>query len=93
MPAAVKEAVYTFDKEEDSFKIKCDVHPWMSAYVSVLSHPYFSVTGTAGEYKIEGLPAGDYEIEAWHERLGTQVAQVTVADGGAGAADFSFSAK
>jgi plastocyanin len=78
MPPTVKEATTTFDKEEALFHIKCDVHPWMSAYVAVFTHPFFSVTSTDGKYTISGLAPGTYTITAWHERLGTQTATVTV---------------
>jgi len=79
MPGSVGSAEYSFDKPESMFKIKCDVHPWMGAYVAVMEHPYFSVTGTDGKFGIDGLPAGTYEVEAWHERLGTQTFKVTIA--------------
>jgi plastocyanin len=89
MPATVKEANYTFDKEE-VFKVKCDVHPWMGAWVGVFAHPFHGVTGTGGNFSLEGLPAGTYEIEALHERLGTLTAQVTVAEGESATQDFTF---
>ncbi|NIL99374.1 MAG: TonB-dependent receptor [Acidobacteria bacterium] len=89
MPAAVTTSEYVFDKEE-IFKIKCDVHPWMGAWVGVFSHPFHGVTGTDGGFSLDGLPAGDYEIEAVHERLGTLTAQVTVADGESATRDFVF---
>ena len=78
MPATVKEATVKFDKAESVFNIKCDVHPWMSAYLGVYTHPFYSVTSTDGKFTISGLDAGTYEITAWHERLGTQTASVTV---------------
>jgi plastocyanin len=90
MPASRTEAVETFNQVEEMFKIKCDVHPWMNAYVAVTSHPFFSVTADDGVFSIEGLPAGEYEIEAWHERLGTQTAALTVADGAAESVDLVF---
>ena len=90
MPATVKEATVTFEKAEDNFPIKCDVHPWMNAYIGVFSHPFFSVTTTDGKYTISGLDPGTYEITAWHERLGTQTASVTVAASGAKTQDFKF---
>jgi plastocyanin len=91
MPANVKEASATFDKPEGLFQIKCDVHPWMNAYVSVFTHPFFSVTGTDGKFTISGLEPGTYEITAWHERLGTQTATVTVGANETKSQNFKFS--
>ena len=90
MPPTLKEASTVFQKPEAVFHVKCDVHPWMSAYVSVFNHPFFSVTGADGKFTISGLDAGTYEITAWHERLGTQTASVTVAATGAKTQDFKF---
>ena len=92
MPATVKEATTAFDKEEAILHIKCDVHPWMSAWVAVFTHPFFSVTSTDGKYTISGLDPGTYEITAWHERLGTQTATVTVGSTGTKAQNFKFAA-
>ena len=92
MPATVKEATITFDKEESVFPTKCDVHPWMNAFVGVFTHPFFSVTSADGKFTISGLDPGTYEITAWHERLGTQTASVTVAATGAKTQDFKFAA-
>ena len=78
MPGNVKEATTTFEKPENVFHIKCDVHPWMSAYIGVYAHPFFSVTGTDGKFTIANLDPGTYEITAWHEKLGTQTASITV---------------
>ena len=91
MPAAIKRATFSFTDEEPAFRIKCDVHPWMSTYLGVFSHPYFAVTGTDGSFAIPGLPAGTYEIEAWHERLGTLKSPVTLLDGLTAMVDLTFS--
>ena len=91
MPAAVTEAKYTFDKEELMFKIKCDVHPWMNAWVGVMTHPFFDVTGQDGKFEIKNLPAGTYEIEVWHERLGTKSSSVTVGADDTKTVDFTLS--
>jgi plastocyanin len=92
MPANVKEATATFDKEEAVFHIKCDVHPWMSAWVGAFTHPFFSVTKADGKYTISGLDAGTYEITAWHERLGTQTATVTIGANETKPQNFKFAA-
>ncbi|MBA3886997.1 MAG: carboxypeptidase regulatory-like domain-containing protein [Acidobacteria bacterium] len=90
MPATRKEATGTFEREEAVFQIKCDVHPWMSAYVGVFNHPFFSVTGTDGKFTIAGLDPGTYVLTAWHERLGTQTATVTIGAGESKAQNFKF---
>jgi plastocyanin len=79
-----------FSVSEVMVKVKCDVHPWMNAYVGVLEHPYFSVSGNDGTFQISNLPAGDYVLEVWHETYGTQTQSVTVGDGEVNA-DFAFS--
>lgn len=90
-PIQGMETTRTFDEPEVMIRFKCDVHPWMSAYMGVLEHPFFAVTGADGTYSIEGLPAGTYELEAWHEELGTRTASVTVTEDGSAEADFDFS--
>ena len=90
MPATSKEATTTFAKPEPIFQIKCDVHPWMSAYIGVFTHPFFATTGTDGKLTIPGLDAGTYEITAWHERLGTQMGTVTVSGSDSKTQDFKF---
>ncbi|PYR92445.1 MAG: hypothetical protein DMF84_13120 [Acidobacteria bacterium] len=90
MPATVKEATTKFDKEEGVFHIKCDVHPWMSAYMAVFTHPFFSATSTDGKFTISGLDPGTYEITAWHEKLGTQTASVTVGASDTKTQNFKF---
>ena len=58
-------------KAAEFFKVKCDVHPWMNAWVGVFDHPYHTVTGDDGTYQLEttGLPNGDYELVFWHEKF------------------------
>lgn len=71
-------------------KIKCDVHPWMFAYVGVFDHPFFSATGTTGSFTIKDLPPGKYTLEAWHNKYGTQTAEVEVKEGETKNVDFTF---
>ncbi|MBI3331077.1 MAG: carboxypeptidase regulatory-like domain-containing protein [Candidatus Omnitrophica bacterium] len=82
-----------FTKPELGVSFKCNVHPWMQAYGHVLEHPFFGVTGPDGAFAISGLPAGTYEVEAWHEKYGTQTQSVSVADGESKSVDFTFKAK
>jgi len=91
MPDFRKEMQISFDKPEFMFQIRCDVHPWMQAWMAVMSHPFFAVTGSNGKFEIKNLPAGTYEIEAWHEKLKDKTAIVTVTDNSTQKVDFTFS--
>ena len=79
-----------FTSPEVMVHIKCDMHTWMSAYVGVLDHPYFAVTGAAGNFELRQLPPGTYTVEAWHEKLGTQTQKVTLAEKGSAEVTFTF---
>lgn len=91
MPAPGTRFTRTFEKPE-IVAFRCDVHPWMRAWVAVEPHPFFAVTGPDGRYAIRDLPAGTYTIQAWHEKLAPQAFTVTVADGEAKEHDVSFTA-
>jgi plastocyanin len=69
---------HVFTTPEVMVPFKCDVHNWMNAWVGVLTHPFYAVSGTGGAFEITGLPPGTYTIEVWHEKLGTQTQSVTV---------------
>lgn len=81
---------HTFTAPEIMVPFKCDVHGWMNAYVGVVSHPYYAVSANGGVFELSGLPPGTYEIEAWHEKLGTQMQTVTVGEKESKAIDFAF---
>jgi len=72
-------------KAAEYFRVKCDVHPWMSAYIAVFEHPFFAVTKDDGTYKIpiKGLADGDYTLTFWHEKYATDPVEekITVKDG------------
>jgi len=59
--------------------LKCNPHPWMRAYVFILNHPYAAVTDEEGRFSIGDIPAGSYEVRAWHEGFGDKsLGRVTV---------------
>ena len=91
MPKVVKEKAIKMAKAENFIKIKCDVHSWMKAYISVFDHPYFAVTDDSGHYQIDNIPPGDYEVIAWQEKFKDKTlnASVTVSDS-ASAQNFTF---
>jgi plastocyanin len=82
--------VRTFARQEVMVPVKCNVHPWMKAYIGVVSHPFFAVTGDDGAFTIKGLPPGTYTLQTWHEKYGTREQQVTVGPKETKTVDFSF---
>jgi hypothetical protein len=70
-----------FPKAEPVFHVKCDVHPWMSAYLATFTHPFFGVSNSQGTVELNNLPAGTFQIQAWHEKYGVQTQSVSVSAG------------
>jgi hypothetical protein len=66
---------------EPPFRVKCDVHPWMTAWIGVFNNPYFAVTASDGSFSIPHVPPGTYTLTAWQEVLPQQQQSVTVTDG------------
>ena len=58
--------------------VKCDVHPWMSAWVGVFDNPFFAVTQDDGKFEIKNIPAGTYKLVASHEMFGRQEQSINV---------------
>ena len=68
-------------KKEGTFKVNCDVHPWMRAWILVLPTRAYVITDENGSYKIEGVPPGKHKVKIWHERLGEKETEIEVAAG------------
>lgn len=68
----------TFSNPELMIPIKCNQHPWMHMYLSVIGNPFFAVTGKDGKFTLQGLPPGTYTIAAVQEKYGEKTQTVTV---------------
>jgi hypothetical protein len=75
--------VFIFDKPERFLKLKCDVHDWMFAWVTVVDHPWFAVTDKDGNFKIANVPPGKYSVVALHRKAGSSSKDVEVKDASA----------
>lgn len=82
--------VKKFKNAEMAIRMKCDIHPWMTAFLFAMDHPFFATTDESGAYTIQGLPPGDYTLVAWHEKYGEQETAITITEGEDTAADFTF---
>lgn len=82
----------TYNAEEVAVPVKCNVHPWMHAFIAVVKGPH-AVTDDSGTFKLDNVPPGTYTLTAWQETYGVQTAKVTVVAGKTSNVDFSFKAK
>jgi len=92
-PAESEERTKVFKRPERAIQMGCDFHGWMKAFIFAMDHPYFAVTDEQGQFKIAGLPAGEYTVAAWHEKLGEEEATIKVGAGGSQELAFSFKEK
>jgi hypothetical protein len=76
---------------EQAIQLKCDIHFWMSAYLHVVQHPFFAVTGDDGSFVITGVPPGNYTLAAWHESLKPQPQNISLSAGEVKEVDFIVS--
>jgi plastocyanin len=72
---------FVYEKPEEFLQFKCDVHPWMFSYVSVLNHPFYAVTSEDGHFEIKGLPDGKYKVKFKHRKAGEKIQEIEVKGG------------
>jgi hypothetical protein len=93
-PVQGMESEKTFANREVLVRFKCDVHPWMFAYVGVMDHPFFAITDKDGKFKLPAdLPAGKYTLVAYHLKAGEASQEVTVGDADKKEANFALEVK
>ena len=71
-------------------KVYCNIHSHMSATILVLDHPYFVIPNLDGTFELPGVPAGQYALVGWHERVGERRVEVKVERGKAATVDISL---
>ena len=89
---ATRGAVFEFRPKSEEFMLElgCDIHKWMRAYVGVVNHPYFAVSGDGGTFEIDNVPAGTQTIQVWHEAYGKLTKTVSVQSGAVANIEFTY---
>ncbi len=80
-------------EKPEVIKVTCDAHGWMHGWWVATDTPYFAVTDDKGNYSIKDVPAGDYTVEVWQEKLGTDDQKASVKDGATATTNFSLKPK
>jgi plastocyanin len=91
-PSGSKAQVVTYERSTIGDSYVCDIHPWMSAYVCAIDHPFFALTGPDGRFELPELAPGKYRLTAWQEKCGRVRAEFTVPPGGTAEVSFQVSA-
>ncbi|MEB2360738.1 MAG: carboxypeptidase regulatory-like domain-containing protein [Bryobacterales bacterium] len=91
-PPGADPIIQVFNRPEATIPVKCNQHPWMRAYIHVISHPFYALSGEDGTFEIKGLPPGKYQLEAVHEEYGASTQEVTVAAKQSVPVEFKFQA-
>lgn len=86
---------FTFPAAENFLRVKCDVHPWMFAWITVVDSPYFAVTGKDGTFKISNVPPGKYTLTALHRKAAPtgMDKEIEVKEGETAKVDFTLEIK
>lgn len=79
-----------FARPEVMIPVHCNEHPWMKAYIGVVSNPFYAVTGSDGSFTLKDVPPGEYTVEVWTATFGTQEQKVEVRAGETASLDFTF---
>ena len=80
-------------EKPEVIKVTCDAHGWMHGWWVATDTPYFAVTDDKGNYTIKDVPPGDYTVEVWQEKLGTDDQKASVKDGGSTTTNFTMKPK
>jgi plastocyanin len=89
-PPHAADVEHRFARPEVMIPVKCNIHAWMHAWIGVVDHPYFAVTGPDGSFEWKNVPPGDYTVSVWHEKLGVQTQQVHLAPTASAAVNFTY---
>jgi plastocyanin len=79
-PAGTRSVQKPFS-EAGFLDVRCDVHAFMSAFVHVFDHPYYTTADPTGNFAIKEVPPGVYKLRIWHEQLGTRERTIKVPPG------------
>jgi plastocyanin len=89
-PPHAADVEHRFARTEVMIPVKCNIHAWMHAWIGVVEHPYFAVTGPDGAFEWKNVPPGDYTVTVWHEKLGELKQQVHLAASGTAEVNFTY---
>lgn len=79
--------------DADEYIIKCNLHPFLQTHAYLVQNPYYAVSDANGNFSIDNIPPGTYEVVAWHPFIAPQRGTITVPQKGEVNLDFDFNGK
>jgi len=89
-PESMTDGVVTFQKKYKIFQMICGMHEFMQTWGYRVQNPYYFITKIDGEFKIDNVPPGDYDLNAWHFLIKPQTKRIHIAENGTVDINFSF---
>jgi len=80
-------------EEPGIYRLKCDIHPWMRAFVIVTDNPFNTISNSVGSYTIKMIPPGTYKLVAWHSQFGKKTVHISIEDNRTSFASFTYDEK
>ncbi|MBT3365882.1 MAG: tetratricopeptide repeat protein [Nitrospina sp.] len=77
-------------KDAEEFIIKCNLHPFLQTHAYLIQNPYYTISDSDGNFSIENIPPGTYEVVAWHPYIAKQRGTITIPQKGEASIDFDF---
>jgi plastocyanin len=77
IPSGGESSIPFASEEAIPAQVTCNIHPWMKAWVVIRGNPYATVSAADGSFEIKNVPAGEVELQLWHEKAG-YIGEVTV---------------
>ncbi len=80
-------------EDAEEFIIKCNLHPFLQTHAYLVQNPYYTASDANGNFSIENVPPGTYEVVAWHPYIPSQKGTITIPQKGEATLDFDFNGK
>ena len=57
---------FQLSKKRRTFVMQCGFHAYMESWAIAVDNPYYVLTDENGQFSLEDVPPGTYDLRAWH---------------------------
>jgi len=82
---------FQLSKKRRTFAMQCGFHAYMQSWAIAVDNPYYVLTNENGQFSMEDVPPGTYDLRAWHPGIKQVIKkQVTIEPAGNMTVDFQL---